>query len=77
MGRRKPRKRVPVSKLAEFADNPAAFRKTRGRVRDPKAAAAGVQAHKNRVRSRNNGSRLLTTIALAAIIAIVLIAILR
>lgn len=77
MSRRKPRKMVPVSKLAEFADNPAAFRKTRGRVRNPEAAAAGAQAHLNRVQSQHNGSRLVTAIVLAAIVAVVLIAILH
>jgi hypothetical protein len=75
MSRSKPRKNVSVSKLAEFADNPEAFRKTRGAIRDPKVAAAGAKAHQDRVRSRHNGRRLVTAVVFVAIVAIVVLAI--
>lgn len=75
MSRSKPREMVPVSKLAEFADNPEVFRKTRGAVRDPKAAAAGTKAHQDRVRSSHNGRRLVTAVLFVAIVVIVVLAI--
>jgi len=42
MPRSKPRKLVPVGKLAQFADNPDAFRKHLGHAKDRKVAAAGI-----------------------------------
>ena len=67
MSYKKKRLLVPVSKLAEFADDPEAFRKNLGRVRDPTAAAAGTKAHQNCVKPRKTGPRIGKAIAFVAI----------
>lgn len=72
MVRSTPRKLVPVSKLAEFADNPTAFRKTRGQVRDPEAAAAGTRAHREQGRPRQGGRRLASAAIIAGLVVVVL-----
>lgn len=60
MSYKKKRLLVPVSKLAEFADDPDAFRKHLGRVRYPRA-------HQNRVRPRETGPRIGKAIAFVTI----------